>query len=50
MDKKYKKHYENMLKEYEQNNVNECNNNKIEFYKRKLKELKIKMEGSEANE
>lgn len=44
---KYKKHYENMLKEYEENNINGCNNNKIEFYKKqleitieKIKELK----------
>lgn len=36
---KYKKHYENMIKEYKNNNKNGCNNAKIEFYKNKLKEL-----------
>lgn len=47
MDKKYKNYYENMIKEYEQNNENGCNNAKIEFYKRKLKELK---EGAKTDE
>ena len=44
---KYKNYYENLIKEYTENNINGCNDNKIEFYKKqleitieKIKELK----------
>ena len=47
MDKKYKNYYENMLKEYTENNINGCNDAKVEFYKNKLQELK---EGGKENE
>lgn len=50
MDQKYKNYYENIIKEYTENNINGCNNIQLEFYKTKLNELKIKTEGAKANE
>ena len=48
--KKYKNYYEDLIREYTENNINGCNDSKLEFYKTKLEELKIKMEGSKTNE